>query len=219
MVSKMQKISVSAPNSQILKLRIRGLTDLISHRLDPEVVVQMTARETGAQVIKKLRDFDEEFKACFHLIQGERSELPDNSKGMPEGFEIGFPSMAFSRGLAYITADYGKEISKAMLNRNLAILSERIVPLTFDSYERVIDIPRRSGMTRAPDVRHRPYIKGWSCELIVRFDADILSAEAVVNLFARAGSSAGIGDWRPSSPKSAGNHGLYEVAEVLGEGE
>lgn len=75
---------------------------------------------------------------------------------------------------------------------------------------------RREDMVRlesgVADIRYRPAWPNWWIEVPLGFDADQLSAQAVVNLLNRAGIS-GLGEWRPSSPKSnSGTYGCFHVA-------
>jgi hypothetical protein len=66
----------------------------------------------------------------------------------------------------------------------------------------------RVGMGSA-DIRYRGEFVEWSAKLHVRYNANVLSAEQVINLFNVAGFSVGIGNWRP---EKNGNHGLFHVA-------
>ena len=45
----------------------------------------------------------------------------------------------------------------------------------------------------------------------VRFNANVLSAEQIINLFNTAGFGVGIGEWRSEKD---GQHGLFHVATV-----
>lgn len=62
------------------------------------------------------------------------------------------------------------------------------------------------------DLRYRPVIKApWKATLSIWFLADVLSPEQIVNLVNTAGYG-GMGDWRPSSPKSvSGTFGTFKV--------
>lgn len=54
----------------------------------------------------------------------------------------------------------------------------------------------------------------WSCTLLVRYYANKLTVEQVVNLFNLAGLG-GVGCWRPSAPiGKSGNFGMFHVATV-----
>ena len=71
------------------------------------------------------------------------------------------------------------------------------------------DTPRNADGTA--DLRHRYYWLDWRATLQVRFLPSVIDKESVLALV-DAGGKLGVGDWRPSSPKSAtGIYGQYRV--------
>lgn len=62
------------------------------------------------------------------------------------------------------------------------------------------DLPRNANGN--PDLRYRHQIFPWRANLEVTFKEQIISAQSVIALVEEAGTM-GIGDWRPSSPKSS----------------
>lgn len=71
------------------------------------------------------------------------------------------------------------------------------------------DVVRNS--TGVADIRYRACFEKWWVRLRVRYNADVLSLEQLVNLFNVAGFSTGVGDWRPGKSKS-GAFGMFHVA-------
>ena len=61
----------------------------------------------------------------------------------------------------------------------------------------------RIGMGTA-DIRYRGEFKKWSAVLNVRYNADAMSMEQIVNLFNIGGFACGIGEWRPAKDGSFG---------------
>lgn len=60
--------------------------------------------------------------------------------------------------------------------------------------------------------RHRPIYHGWEATLTLEINGHILSQEAAVNLVSLAGFTCGLGEWRPTSPKSkTGDYGRFEI--------
>lgn len=52
----------------------------------------------------------------------------------------------------------------------------------------------------------------WGCVAAVVFNAAVITGEQIVNLFNIAGFASGLGEWRPSSPKSmTGTFGRFKV--------
>jgi hypothetical protein len=73
------------------------------------------------------------------------------------------------------------------------------------------DMPRNSGRGQNNDLRYRYSFFPWSAILTVEFIPVLIDIESVVNLI-DAGGNGGVGDWRPSAPKSmTGTFGRYQV--------
>jgi hypothetical protein len=97
-----------------------------------------------------------------------------------------------------------------------AKMSVFVLPDGFDAEEgtplvRLIakDKPERSELpvrnaNGGIDIRIRPMWREWGAKVTVEFDADMISAESVVNLLDRAGRQVGIGEGRPFSKNSTG---------------
>jgi hypothetical protein len=65
--------------------------------------------------------------------------------------------------------------------------------------------------TGVADLRYRAEFPEWSATLSITYNANILKVEDVVSLVNAAGMG-GIGEWRPSAPKSlSGTFGTFEV--------
>ena len=76
------------------------------------------------------------------------------------------------------------------------------------------DMPRNANGNA--DLRYRYYIHGWSAILRVRFAPSRITQESVIALIDAAGRG-GVGDWRPSAPKSyTGTYGTFRVDEGKG---
>jgi hypothetical protein len=58
------------------------------------------------------------------------------------------------------------------------------------------------------DLRYRAELLGWEADVKVKFNADVLSAEQVVNLLKISGFSVGLGEWRP---QKSGEYGTFDV--------
>jgi len=59
------------------------------------------------------------------------------------------------------------------------------------------------------DIRYRGEFREWRATVSVRYNAAVLSAEQIVNLFNMAGFAIGIGEWRPQRD---GQYGRFHVA-------
>lgn len=64
------------------------------------------------------------------------------------------------------------------------------------------------------DIRIRPMWREWEADITLEFDADMITAESVVNLLDRAGRQVGVGEGRPYSKNSVGQGwGTFTVVE------
>jgi len=59
------------------------------------------------------------------------------------------------------------------------------------------------------DIRYRGQYWPWHTTVRVRFNANVMSAEQILNLLNTAGFGVGIGEWRPERD---GQFGLFHVA-------
>lgn len=72
---------------------------------------------------------------------------------------------------------------------------------------------KRAKVGTAKHVRVRPRFAGWVARGSISVFEDIITTEVLEGLLKAAGAYCGIGDWRPSSPKSPGSFGRF-TAEV-----
>ena len=197
-----QEIKVQPLKLNIIKIKVGSIegSTLISHRLSSKQVAEtITNREVGKTSKKKLRDFDTEYESCFHYTKDKK---------------YGYPAMGFMN--AILNACIPLNIPKTQIKRSIRLLGD-IYELKYKKLNKRIDSPRRSGMNASPDTRHRPEFVDWECELIIQYDSSQISPDQIINLINQAGFSSGIGDWRPSSPKSSGTHGMFKVLTTNGK--
>lgn len=72
-------------------------------------------------------------------------------------------------------------------------------------------IVRSADMNKTPDVRTRAMLPEWCAEFECEYNTIKMRMPAVMNLFAAAGITAGIGDFRQE--KGAGNYGQFTIVE------
>jgi hypothetical protein len=181
--------------TKLIKIQVEAMpgSSYIPHRLDGGVVSDFTMRETGGVDKKKLRDFDKEYESCFYKTHDGK---------------YGIPSASFMA--AILDSCVALNIPKTKVKRAIRLLGD-VIELEYKGLNRRIDNPRRSGRNSTPDVRHRPEFIDWSVELLIQFDEEQVTPEQIINLVNSAGFTSGVGDWRPSSRKSCGIHGMCRV--------
>jgi hypothetical protein len=180
-------------NTASTKITVESITPLITQRLTPKQVMEMYPPPGQPKPKHRERDYDAEYEACFYYTD--------------EG-EYGIIARAFMG--ACLNAATDLNIHKTQIKRSVRFLGE-VYPLRYGKVEHKVDVVRNSGRNHSPDIRHRPYFYDWECDLIVRFDVDMMPLNSLVNLINRAGEVSGVGSWRPSSPKCPGEHGTFRV--------
>lgn len=68
---------------------------------------------------------------------------------------------------------------------------------------------KRARVGTAKHVRVRPRFSNWSCEGTVTILDETITKGILTDILSQAGKFAGLGDWRPSSPKSPGPFGTF----------
>lgn len=59
------------------------------------------------------------------------------------------------------------------------------------------------------DIRYRGEFKEWRTTFVIRYNANVLSLEQIVNLFNTGGFGIGVGEWRPQKD---GSFGMFHIA-------
>lgn len=199
-----------APEQKVIQVRrlrqaevqvsVEGVTPLIPHRWSEKALNMMRDKQMnpGAARAKKVaKDPEEEARqSCYWM------DAKSTKPGMPAtAFKAAMvgacrffeePSMTLAKMLFYVVGTGG----------------DQLVPVSGTAQMRE-DTPRNA--TGVADLRYRYEFAPWSAVLTVRFLEDQIDGESVVNLVDAAGK-LGVGDWRPSSPKSAtGTYGQWKV--------
>ncbi len=192
-------ITLSRLDDAIIEVPIVGLTAVIPHRWS-EKSRRMMPGHPDSDTVKRAKDKrkpKEEADACLYLLDGELAMPATAFKAAIVGACRFFdkPSMVEAKQLIFVE---GKG-------------SDQLVPIDGEKEGPHEDLPRNSDMNRTPDLRYRYYIQNWSAVLRIRYTPARISGEAVVAL-ADAAGRGGIGEWRPSAPKSyTGTFGTWRV--------
>jgi len=117
----------------------------------------------------------------------------------------GIPAISFKNAAVTACTSLGKAITKVAARQAFHVLGD-ILPIEGQHYCREDMV--RVGMGTA-DIRYRPCWNEWAVEIDVRFNARVISAEQVVNLFNVAGFAVGVCEWRP---ECSGQMGCFKVA-------
>lgn len=189
-------ITLSRLADEIIDIPIVGLSPVIPHKWS-EKSKRMLGGHPDGDTVKKTKDKrnpKEEADACLYML-GKALAFPAT------GFKAAIvsacrffdqPSMVEAKQLIYVQGEGPEQLVKIEGEKELRE-----------------DTPRNANGN--PDLRYRYYIHNWTATLRVRYTPQRISSESVVALVDAAGRG-GIGDWRPSAPKSyTGTFGTFRV--------
>lgn len=189
-------ITVPSLNIETLSVKIVGTAPLIFHKWSEKAKRQITDKQAKKAVGgREKRDPEQEYKDSYYYDKMGRIAFPaTNIKQAVTDAVRNIPgsglTMTLLRGAAFIVGD-----------------SDGLVSVDYESEEMREDMVR-VGLGSA-DVRYRGQLKGWSMQLIIKYNADVLSASQVINLLRIAGFSCGLGEWRP---QKNGDFGTFDLS-------
>ncbi len=171
-------VTLPAPDLRQVEIRLRGTS--------PQK--QMLGKQMKkASVGKEAKNPERDYKDSLYVLPGG-------------GY--GFPSIAFKA--AAVRAGTYSDLKMTFLRGAFHVLGEMV---KIEGKPRMReDMVRLQGMTA--DIRYRGEFVEWSVRLPVKYNARAITLEQLVNLFAIAGFSVGVGEWRPERD---GSYGMFEV--------
>lgn len=182
-------ITLPALNIQFLKLRLVGDSPLICHAWSEKAKREMLDKQMKkAKQAKEAKNPDADFRASLYPH--------------PEG-GYGFPAVAF-KAAAVDACSSVEGVTKVEARGAFHIIGD-MVKINGEPTPREDMV--RIGMGTA-DIRYRGEFREWSTEITLRYNANVLSAEQIANLFNTAGFAVGIGEWRPQRD---GSFGMFHV--------
>lgn len=191
---KEQVVELKPINIERAVVELVGDSPLIVHAWSAKAKKEMLDKQMKkAKGPKQAKDPEADYEACFY-------RLPDNSPG--------FPTIAF-KGAAVSAAGRFADGMKMTEVRGSFHIEGELVEVEGEPSMREDMV--RVGMGTA-DIRYRPEFKQWKVKLPIRYNADAISLEQIVNLFNMAGFGVGVGEWRPEKD---GLFGMFHVKTNL----
>ena len=202
--AKSAGIELPPLNIQTMKVTLIGDSPLIVHAWSPKALRAMADKQQKkATAGRQAKDPWEDFTGSLYWLS-ERPEKPT-----PEDVEaarFGFPAIAFKAAAITACTSIGS-VTKVAARQCFHVQGE-MVEIKSSAPPSMREDVCRVGMGVA-DLRYRGEWADWSVDLTVKFNAGLMSAEQVVNLFETAGFAVGIGEWRP---ERNGPYGRFHVA-------
>lgn len=181
-----------------VEVEIEGVTPLITHAWSAKSKKMMLDAQQQATTTKKApKNPEQDF-------QDSRYRLPNGRDGLP--------ATAFKSAIV-TAARHFEKITLVALKSAVFVTGEgpeQLVPIVGDAVMREDTVRIASGTA---DLRYRPVYWPWSATLVIEYVPTVLTATSVVALV-DAGGLSGVGEWRPSAPKSfTGSFGRFRVVE------
>ena len=190
--------TVTLPPLRIETIRVTliGDTPLIVHRWSEKAIKQMLDKQMKkATAGKEAKDPVQDFKDSLYV-------LPDGG--------YGFPIIAFKAAAVTACTSIGG-ITKVAARQAFHVDGE-LTRIEGDEPTMREDAVR-VGMGTA-DLRYRGEFKRWWTTISVKHNANVFSAEQVLNLFSTAGFAVGVGEWRPEKDGQFGRFHVADAAEL-----
>lgn len=177
---------------ETVQVPIIGDTELIVHNWSQKAKEMMLAKQMGKAAPKKApKDPEQDYKDSMYLFADGRH---------------GFPSSGFKAAIVGACRMFE---SLPMTKAKIAIrVNGEMVEIIGEPHMREDMVRLETGVA---DIRYRAGFWPWRAVLSVTFNSGIISTEQLYNLINAAGFG-GIGEWRPSAPKSAsGSFGCFHI--------
>jgi hypothetical protein len=176
-------------NIQSFQITLKGDSSLICHKWSEKAK-------------KEMRDKQMKRATAARAAKDPQKDFEESLYSHPDG-GYGFPSVAF-KAAAVDACSQIEAITKVEARGAFHIDGELV---KIDGKPTMREDMVRVGMGTA-DLRYRGEFKEWKATLTIRHNANVLSAEQIVNLFNTAGFAVGVGEWRPQKD---GSHGMFHV--------
>ncbi len=194
-------IQIPEPDIRQMKATIIGDTPLVVHRFPEKARKEMEAKQAKlAKKARPKREPEQEFNQARYTIKKGVDGWPANGVklAMVNAIRyVGDTNMTFAKGLFFV---WGPDAHRDML-----IITSKPPKMRTD----IVRVP--PGPKGAADMRYRPEYTKWSIDLIIGYNADLLSAQQLLNLLDLAGMHVGIGEMRPGAPVKSGTNGMFKV--------
>jgi len=181
----------------LFEVPIVGTAPLIVNRWSEKAKAQMLdAQQSKTRAKKEPKDPKANYEASKYRLEDGRD---------------GFPASAFKAAIVH-AARLFEGVTQVALKQTVVVVGEGpelLVPLEYSDVTMREDTPRNA--SGVADLRYRAMYLNWKATLQLRVIGGQFTLESLFALVDAAGIG-GVGEWRPTSPKSAtGTFGTFEV--------
>jgi len=174
-------------------VHIKGITPLLQNKWTADAIQGIMDSESGKKKSGKLPRVPE-------------NEFADHQHKCGE-HQWGHPAVAFKLAMERAAKPLsGMNMTDTRMAINVLGDEDGLVPFTSDPpiMNAVPGHPQRNVTMMV----YRPEFRNWEADIMIEFDMEMVTAEQIINLLARAGRSPSIGAWRV---EKGGSYGKFIV--------
>ena len=210
--TKNEPVMIKKPKIVFARFKIKGIEPLNMHRLGKKLLEEFSDRDKGKIVKKKKkRNHQEEFIDSLHVIdkKGKAVQYKALPKKLSKTMRFGFPASGLKKAMVSACRQF-KGVAMTEV-RGLFFVCGEYIPI--EGLPEMDQFWRRIGGkgpgTGTPDIGIRARFNEWSSTVLIKYNADAITLDSIVNLLSTAGFSVGLGEDRPE--KTGGTFGQFEV--------
>lgn len=191
-------------------IHIVGDTPLITHKWAEKAKKEMLekqmkkAKTSGKDTKDPVRDFID----SLYWLEGKPKNYTEKAfiEALNNGARFGFPAVAFKA--AAVSAGYRAGVTQNKVSMNAAFhIDGELVEIKGIPQMRE-DMVRVGGVSKVADIRYRGEFPTWTADIVVKYNAGVVSPEQIANLFNLGGFACGVGEWRV---EKGGSFGMFHV--------
>ncbi|MCM0758067.1 hypothetical protein M7775_05685 [Sporomusa sphaeroides DSM 2875] len=203
-MAKKTDVQVEIPgiNIQMFTVKLVGDSPLIVHAWSEKAKREMLDKQM--KKAKAGREAKNPFKDYVDSLYWLTDKPENATQEDIEKAKFGFPAVAFKAAAVDAGYQSGVTANKTTSRGAFHIVGDMV---EIEGTPEIREDMVRVGMGTA-DIRYRGEFKNWSVTLQVRYNANAMSMEQVINLFNLGGFACGIGEWRPAKD---GSFGMFHV--------
>lgn len=204
-MAKEKVIEIQAVSIGGITVTIEGDTPLICHKFSKAARRAILDKQMGKKAQRAPKDPEQDYRESIY--QAEEGWYGFPAEGIKQAcvgacrFVDSLP-MTEARGAFFVHG------------RGLDVESGQQLVMLHGEPKMHEAMVRLSGAGRPADVRFRAQFYPWSIVFSVRYNPNIITDEAILNLIQLAGFHQGIGDWRP---EKNGQFGMFHVKASDGQ--
>jgi len=211
-MAKEEKVGVTTKfkpfvDIRFLRVRIHGTDTLIVHSWSEKAITEILGKQMKVpKGAKGERDPEMDFEAGkYYDVNGREA----------------FPVTAVKNSMITAVSSVG-EMKKTNMRQAFfvwGIEDKERATILLTSGEPAVgtmraDMVRLGGPGNAADIRFRPEYPDWMTDIIIEYNALVVSKDQIVNLLNMAGYGVGIFEWRPEKDGYYGRYFVTEAEEI-----